>query len=211
MNWIDGHDLKSMAFCNVCQKAFDISNMGEAALKSHAKGAKHMHALKEKLELTKNSKISDFVVQASTSTTARPVACTSGSIVSKESDSERKGTVGLSAFVTNDNVLKAEILWTLKVVTSHFSFNSSLKVPWLFQSMFPDSLIAAKMTMSERKCAYFATFGLGPHFLDLLKNKAKSAGEFVLLFDESLNEDLQKKQMDVHVRFWDCGSVSVLL
>ena len=155
MNWIDGHDLKSMAFCNVCQKAFDISNMGEAALKSHAKGAKHVHALKEKLELTKNSKISDFVVQASTSTTARPVACTSGSIVSKESDSERTGTVGLSAFVTNDNVLKAEILWTLKVVTSHFSFNSSLKVPWLFQSMFPDSLIATKMTMSERKCAYF--------------------------------------------------------
>ena len=33
---------KNMAKCKVCDKSFRLSNMGEQALKSHAKGAKHL-------------------------------------------------------------------------------------------------------------------------------------------------------------------------
>jgi len=54
--------------------------------------------------------------------------------------------------------------------------------------MFPDSEISQKMTGGEKKFAYIATFGLGPNFLDLLKEKAKSSDGFVLLFDELLND-----------------------
>ena len=34
-------------------------------------------------------------------------------------------------------------------------------------------------------------------------NTVKNADNYVVLFDESLNPDLQKKQLDVHVRFLD--------
>ena len=69
----------------------------------------------------------------------------------------------------------------------------------LFRNMFPDSEISQKMTGGEKKFAYIATFDLGPHFLDLLKEKAKSLHGFVLLFDELLNDSLQKKQSVIQI------------
>lgn len=30
---------------------------------------------------------------------------------------------------------------------------------------------------------------------------------YCVLFDESLNRELQRKQLDLHVRIWDCGTV----
>ena len=33
------------AKCKVCLKAFDVSNMGESALKSHKKGKKHIYLM----------------------------------------------------------------------------------------------------------------------------------------------------------------------
>ena len=47
------------------------------------------------------------------------------------------------------------------------------------------------------------TFGIAPHFQSILLRKAKAADELVLLFDESLNKQLQAKQLDVHVRLWE--------
>ncbi|XP_047740789.1 uncharacterized protein LOC125179270 [Hyalella azteca] len=74
--------------------------------------------------------------------------------------------------------------------------------------MFPDSSIASKFSLSETKARYIITFGLGSCFLDMLKQSAHAADNFVLLFDESLNGELQKKQLDMHVRFWSDGVVS---
>ena len=48
----------------------------------------------------------------------------------------------LQGHVTKDDVLNAEILWTLKLITSHYSFNSSKDTSQLFSAMFPDSEIA---------------------------------------------------------------------
>ena len=42
----------------------------------------------------------------------------------------------------------------------------------------------------------------------LLEKHIKQETDYVLLFDESLNKDLQSKQMDVLVRCWDDGKVS---
>ena len=74
--------------------------------------------------------------------------------------------------------------------------------------MFPDSAIASKFACGERKCSYLTTFGIAPHFSSMLAAKVRATGEYVVLFDESLNHDLQAKQMDVHVRLWDAGRVS---
>ena len=73
--------------------------------------------------------------------------------------------------------------------------------------MFPDSDIAKKFTCGEKKASYLTCFGIVPHFKSLLKEKVKSADGYVLLFDESLNHQLQKKQMDFHVRIWNHDKV----
>ncbi|KAJ8050248.1 hypothetical protein HOLleu_03380 [Holothuria leucospilota] len=76
-----------------------------------------------------------------------------------------------------------------------------------FQANTPDSEIAKSMTFGETKSMYMACFGLAPYFSKLLEKKAKEQ-PFVLLFDESLNRELQKKQLDIHFCVWDDNKVS---
>ena len=78
-DWLAPHSqLLSMAFCTACDKAFDISNMGEAALKNHCKGTKHKHLLIVivKNQQENNSRISDFLAPSSKPTpSTRSTAC----------------------------------------------------------------------------------------------------------------------------------------
>ncbi|CAM1297534.1 Uncharacterised protein g1835 [Pycnogonum litorale] len=109
--------------------------------------------------------------------------------------------VHLGAYTARANeLLKAEILWTLYSVTAHHSYRSNAIVGKLFASMFPDSDIASKFSCGEKKSAYLCVFGLGQHFKDLLLADVK--GPYTVMFDETLNKTSQKKQMDLHIRFW---------
>ena len=63
--------------------------------------------------------------------------------------------------------------------------------------MFPDSGVAKQFSCGEKKCAYLATFGIAPYFVSLLKTKIKSETTYVV-FDESLNTNLQKKKTIGH-------------
>lgn len=74
----------------------------------------------------------------------------------------------------------------------------------LFRRMFPDSNIASNFKCGETKSSYLTVFGIAPYFKSLVMERIKSAQNgYVLLFDESLNQKTQSKQMDIHVRFWD--------
>ena len=87
---------------------------------------------------------------------------------------------------------------------AHYSCKSSEKTGDLFRSMFPDSNIARNFKCGETKSSYMITFGLGPHFLEQLKEKVKASSTgYVLLFDESFNAKNRLKQMDFHIRFWE--------
>ena len=101
------------------------------------------------------------------------------------------------------STIRAEILWTLIVVTSHFSLRSCLGLNELFEIMFPDIKVAKSFQLSKTKCGYFITYGLAPYVKELLMKKIQSFPCFVLSFDESLNIIIQKEQMDLQVRFWD--------
>ncbi|KAJ4945774.1 hypothetical protein JOQ06_023452 [Pogonophryne albipinna] len=72
--------------------------------------------------------------------------------------------------------------------------------------MFPDSEIAKKFACGKDKTGYIVRFGLAPYFKEQLVNSI-NPGPFVLMFDESLNQATKKKQMDVHIRYWDDGCV----
>ena len=110
--------------------------------------------------------------------------------------------------VSTEDVMKAEIYWALNIVKNHFSYKSCEDIVAVFKNMFPDSAIARKMSLGESKCRYITAFGLGPYFMDLMKRTIKKEEKYVLLFDESLNQQLQKKQLDIHGRFWSGFKVS---
>ncbi|KAK0049238.1 zinc finger protein [Biomphalaria pfeifferi] len=104
---------------------------------------------------------------------------------------------------TGDSVLTAEVLHGLNLVEKHHSFNSSNSSSDLYKKMFPVSAIASGFSCSERKAAYKSTFGIFPYLAELQRKAVLSEKDYVLLFDETLNGQLQSKQLDVHVRYWN--------
>ena len=70
----------------------------------------------------------------------------------------------LQTYVTSENVTKSEILWAMKIVLSHFSFQVSADVGGLFQNIFLDSAIAKKFTCGKTKVHYMIYFGLASYF-----------------------------------------------
>ena len=59
---------------------------------------------------------------------------------------------------------KAENLWALKTVMSHFSYNSATDITDVFMAMFPDSAFAQKMNCGPTKLSYLICFGIAPYF-----------------------------------------------
>ena len=100
-------------------------------------------------------------------------------------------------------VVKAEIVWALKVVLSHFSLRSCLELNNLFKCIFPDSQIASKFSLSKTECSYIINFGFSPYFIELLLSQIKASSFFVIFYDESLNKILRNEQMDCTIRLWN--------
>ena len=51
-------------YCRVCQRSFDVKNMGEGAVKSHAAGAKHVANIARAKQLTRTTNsVSTFFMQ----------------------------------------------------------------------------------------------------------------------------------------------------
>ena len=62
----------------------------------------------------------------------------------------------MKAFTTNEIVMKAESLWSVKSLMAHFSFSASADRGDLFKKMFPDSEIVAKFACGKTKMNYCA-------------------------------------------------------
>ena len=200
--WIrEEKETKYSCFCCLCKKKIDLRVMGESALKSHAKGKKHIELLKASEPAVP---MSCFLKSAKTSSA---VAASTDSSVSSPQQlnlTEQTGSVPrvkMTDFCTKTDTLKAEILWTLKIVNAHNSFRSCEDS--VFASMFPDSAIARNFKCGETKSRYLATFGIAPYFSEALKKRVKDEDTYVLLFDESLNKELKLKKLDIHVRYWN--------
>lgn len=205
---------KHKALCCVCNKVIDIERMGESALKSHMKGKKHkrntctgatssstqvMSAFFHKPVRSDSNSFHADGSNGEFSVPPPPPAEDGQSTVQLTEGCQQQGGT-LENFVTKNDVLSAEILWTLQTISAHYSYKSNEKVGKIFQVMFPDSAIASRFACGEKKTAYLCAFGLAKHFKELLIDEVK--GAFTILFDESLNRKSQQKQMDIHVRFW---------
>ena len=206
-SWISKDNDPHKAKCVVCYKSFDISNMGEAAVKSHMAGKKHQESTTAIKQTQNNPGRMNTISSYFTPQTSQSHAPLEGPSTSGAASSTATVT-DISSYLTPDSVLKAELLWTMKIIDSHYSYNSAKNISDLFHVMFPDSEIASRFTCGGDKSNYLATFGLGPYFTSLMKEKIKGADSCVLLFDESLNSSMQMKQLDIHARFLDDGVVA---
>ena len=92
-----------------------------------------------------------------------------------------------TSLVISEKVLHAEVLWVVRVITSHYSFSSCKDISCLFSKMFSDSQIAQSFSCGATKCAYLACFGIYPYFYQLLIEKIRAVKYYTLSFDESFN------------------------
>ena len=108
----------------------------------------------------------------------------------------------MKAFTTNEIVVKAEILWSIKSMTAHFPFNASADKGDLFKKMFSDSEVASKFVCGKVKVNYLLCFGITPFFKEKLLQKVKEAKCVTISFGESLNKDFQSEKMDIIVHYF---------
>ena len=95
-------------------------------------------------------------------------------------DQLRNTFVSLSV---EEQVIKAELFWLLKMVESGFSFNSAENIVPLLRLMDPESKISPRMTLSRHKCAYYTTHGLYPFYLEALIKRILEAPAYTLGVD----------------------------
>ena len=109
----------------------------------------------------------------------------------------------MKEFFTSEAVTDAEILWVLNLVIYKYSINSCRHINELLAAMFKDSKIAQSFSCGNTKCSYIINFEIASHFQSLLQESLTEARYLAPCFDESYNSTIKKKQMDMHIRFWD--------
>ena len=114
----------------------------------------------------------------------------------------RSETVTMSKFTLTQEQHKAELLWALKSVMSHFSYNSSQDIGDVFRAKYPDSKIAQQWSCGATKLSFLIW-----NCTLLLLAELTEAPCFVLSFDESFNPELQQEQMDFVERYFAQGMV----
>ena len=122
--------------------------------------------------------------------------------VSGKTNEKNKQQATLEVVVNNSGKLKAEIIWTLKTVSSGYSNNSSKDISNLFYAMFPDSKIAKDMRLCADKVKCVINFGIAPVFKNALTESIKKSEFNVVSFDESLNDSTQNCEMNVLIRYF---------
>lgn len=121
----------SHAFCESCKKTINVASMGEAALLVHLKSKTHEKNHNDMMETRrKNLSITGFFSQSATDDKMEPTSSTSSSLPSSASSfipstaSSSSASTQIKPFLLAPDALKAEIIWCLKMTTSHFSSSS---------------------------------------------------------------------------------------
>jgi hypothetical protein len=117
--------------------------------------------------------------------------------------------VTISNLAISRQTSEAEIIWILKMVMSNMSFRSCDNFIQVLQRMLPGTQTLQQMSLGRDKASYSVQFGLAPYFHDRLMDCVNKAPVYVVCFDESLNKVTQEKQMDCHVRYYDCATYQV--
>ena len=148
--WVHDKSSPFRARCRCCAKSFHISNMGEAALRSHMSSKRHQSLASAGSGRTLAATATSISLSVTLSPTS-PAWSTTASLLPVTLAQPRLD----SGYVSSNDILKAETYWGLNIVSKNYSFKSSPASTALFQAMFPDSAIARGFRCGERKCNYY--------------------------------------------------------
>lgn len=207
--WVQEDTVSYKVKCFICKQSIDIANGGVSALNSHAKKQTHADYKSKNsvstyfnnnslTENANNTEISQKVDKPSTDLNSIDLNIAETSSLNK--NKETRCTLG--AYVNQEHVTRAEILYTLCQISKQASLRCFSDLSDCLPIMFPDSQIASKLKIHKDKLSYSVTYGLGPHFQKDLANLIRNAKFFSASFDEVLNKVAQKGQMDLVVKFW---------
>ena len=104
--WLQCDMDKFKAKGKVCMKVFDVSNMGDSALKSDEKGKKHIYPTEMHQRNTTSDIRNLFSICFSAAEQLLKV-CSNSSLTASSSGAST--TAGMSGFLTRNNTLTAEI------------------------------------------------------------------------------------------------------
>lgn len=194
-NWCVKGKHEYEVYCSLCKCYISIANSGFGQLLQHTTRQKHISASK----LLKGQ----TTLFGSRNTNA-----------AQGNSDIQPPTISVS-FNAKQLVTRAEALWAMKVAVSNFSFSSCKDIVPLFQLMFEGDPIANNMQLGERKVSYIISHGLGPYFHDQTVQAIKAAvisgtTWFTLAFDECTTSQV-KKQLDIHIRYWNVTSNTVVV
>ena len=107
------------------------------------------------------------------------------------------------SFSVEEQVIRAELRWVLKLVESDFSFQSAENMVKLLCLMDKDSKIFPKMTLGRKKCSYYVTHALYPFHHEALLKRILEAPAYTLGVDGgSFKVRGLKKMMDIVIRWF---------
>jgi hypothetical protein len=221
-SWVR-QDGPTSARCTLCMRSFSVANMGVSALEAHMRTAKHQASVKDtsfpieslwcKPASTTSAPTAATTSAPSAATTSAPCASpattSDGSLIALTSPaassfppkkSQLTHDIHLSRAITD-----AEIIYCLRLISLHHSYNSCVSLNNTFKMMFSDSEIADGFSLGRDKASYIVCYGLAPYFKSqiLQKMKTPSPQMFTTSFDEAFNQVVNKNQCDVHVTFFD--------
>ena len=187
-SWCHSGNTQDTALCTYCKKEFSIANSGLRQILQHAKTDKHKK-LRGIVSHPKQTKLVSTL--SSSSSTGAAVA---------------QPPIKISHHVSD--VSKAEAIWGLKVASADYTYRSCDKISDTFAAMF-QCPIAADFTMSRSKVSYMISDAFGPYFTErLIYDVNKSKEPFTLHYDETTTTQ-NKRQMDLHLRYWSESSSQV--
>ena len=108
-----------------------------------------------------------------------------------------------------DAITKAELIWAMRRVSSHFSYSASDNIKVVLHAMFPGK-IPANFTMSSSKLSYLISDGTGPYFNSLMVKDMKSQTPYSIHFDETTNDQGHKK-IDIKIRYWSYNQNKIVI
>ena len=207
-------------FALSAKKTFRCDNQGLPQLLQHSKGQSHKTLANEILSGSQmvfastqsTGALKTFCNTTSTSSVST-ASVASTSVVSKQQETQtgKKQSSGtLQCISLKDEATKAELIWAMKVVGSHYSYASCDNIKDTLDAMFPGK-IPDNFTMSSSKVSYLVSEATRPYFKQIVADDVKNSGSpFTLQYDETTNAQVNK-QLDIKIRYWSSAQSQVVV
>ena len=196
--WVSGTAGGTGYSCRICGgKSRQLGNMGVTALTKHQVGAIHQ------------KKADSMALAGLQQPSIASLTTKSSATVTSSSTKQVQQTLNIESLQAK----KTSILLVIKSVMSHISQRCLEELVDLFPILFPDSAIPGQLQLKRTKIGYMITFGLAVHFqkivMDTLIPDFGARLHFVSCYDEAWNPISKRKQMDLHVIYFDEKEVKV--